>query len=84
MKTLTMAMDGAVLFFQEHGGRWRLEATLDVPANALAADPYHAQRLYCATFGKGLWRSNDAGKTWEPVGTGITSGSAGSIAILQK
>src|SRR5260370_2262889 len=81
MKTLTMAMDGAVLFFQEHADGWRLEATLDVPANALAADPYHAQRLYCATFGKGLWRSNDAGKTWEAVGTGISYREVMSVAV---
>jgi hypothetical protein len=35
----------------------------------LAADPNHPTRLYCGTFGQGLWRSDDAGDSWQRVGT---------------
>jgi hypothetical protein len=82
MKTLTIAMEDAVLLATEYSGGWKLETTLvDVPAYALAADPYHPARLYCATFGKGLWRSNDAGKTWEPVGAGIHPAEVTAVAV---
>ena len=36
---------------------------------ALAADPAAPARVYCATYNRGLWRSEDAGETWVPVGT---------------
>lgn len=36
---------------------------------ALATDPGDRRRIYCATYNRGLWRSNDAGETWLPVGT---------------
>ncbi|MEO6892930.1 MAG: hypothetical protein ABI324_28440 [Ktedonobacteraceae bacterium] len=82
MKTLTLAMEDAVLLATEQPGSWKLETTLaDVPAHALAADLYNPARLYCATFGKGLWRSNDAGKTWEPVGSGIGSAEVMAVAV---
>src|ERR1700728_623383 len=36
---------------------------------AFAADPSEPARVYCATYNRGLWRSEDAGETWRPVGT---------------
>jgi hypothetical protein len=48
---------------------------------AFAVDPSEPARVYCATYNRGLWRSEDAGETWLPVGTpqgffeGPTSGA---------
>lgn len=82
MKTLTLALEDAVLLATEQPGSWKLETTLDaVPAHALAADPFHPARLYCATMGQGLWRSNDAGKSWKPVGAGIRSVEVAAVAV---
>ncbi len=82
MKTLTIAMEDAVFLATEQAGTWKLETTLpDMPAHALADDPHNPGRLYCATLGKGLWRSNDAGKTWEPVGAGISSAEVMAVAV---
>jgi len=36
---------------------------------AFAIDPSEHRRAYCATYNRGLWRSEDAGETWLPVGT---------------
>jgi hypothetical protein len=36
---------------------------------AFAKDPSEHGRVYCATYNRGLWRSEDAGETWLPVGT---------------
>ena len=40
-----------------------------VQPNALAVDPADPARVYCATYNRGVWRSEDAGGTWRPVGT---------------
>jgi photosystem II stability/assembly factor-like uncharacterized protein len=82
MKTLTIAMEDAVFVATEQTGSWKLETKLvDLPTYALAADPYNPARLYCATFGKGLWRSNDAGETWEPVGAGIQFAEVSAVTV---
>jgi hypothetical protein len=46
---------------------------------AFAMDPSEPARVYCATYNRGLWRSEDAGGTWLPVGTpqGFFEGSTG-------
>lgn len=36
---------------------------------SLALDPGFPGRVYCATYDRGLWRSDDRGETWTPVGT---------------
>lgn len=36
---------------------------------ALAIDPSLPTRVYCATYNRGLWRSEDRGDTWYPIGT---------------
>ena len=40
-----------------------------VQPTALAVDPAHPARVYCATYTRGLWRSEDAGESWLPIGT---------------
>lgn len=36
---------------------------------SFAIDPSKPSRVYCATYNRGLWRSEDAGEKWLPVGT---------------
>ena len=47
----------------------------------IAADPHHSERMYCGTFGGGLYRSEDAGENWQKVGLGITENKVMSVAV---
>lgn len=47
----------------------------------LAVDPRRPERMYCGTFGGGLYRSDDAGETWKPVGAGITQDKVMAVAV---
>ncbi len=40
-----------------------------VQPTALAVDPSEPARIYCSTFNRGLWRSEDGGASWHPAGT---------------
>ena len=34
----------------------------------IAVDPFQKNRVYCGTFGRGLWLSDDSGDSWRPIG----------------
>ncbi len=58
-------------------GLYRLEEGLPRPEiviptvqpTAIALDPSDGRRIYCSTYDRGLWRSDDAGDSWQPIGT---------------
>jgi photosystem II stability/assembly factor-like uncharacterized protein len=62
------------------------DAWCDLPltghdVQCVAVDPLEARRVYCGTFGDGLWRSDDAGTHWRPTGQGIAHGKVLSVAV---
>ncbi|HEY7125156.1 MAG TPA: glycosyl hydrolase [Ktedonobacterales bacterium] len=80
---IVMQQDSVLVMAHQHG-RWQLDIRLEgLPVNCIATDPHIPERVYCGTFGKGLWRSSDAGETWEPVGEGITHPEIMSVAVSQ-
>jgi hypothetical protein len=88
MRTLYIAMEDALLIAKQQAQDvtqdWQLAGRLEgLPTYALAVDPYHPERMYCSTFGKGLWRSNDSGDTWTPVGAGIRSPEVMAVAVSE-
>lgn len=70
MTTLFLAMERELLVVRGGGGTgWRAERRLPgLRTSCVAADPFDLQRVHCGTFGRGMWRSVDAGDTWMPVG----------------
>ena len=77
----------AVLTFRE--GQGDAPCHLDLPVaghdvQCVAVDPSEPARAYCGTFGDGLWRSDDAGRSWRPAGQGITHGKVQSVAISKS
>ncbi|MCL4562999.1 MAG: hypothetical protein M1281_20595 [Chloroflexi bacterium] len=53
----------------EANGAWQVEFPMvgrDI--RCLAADPRHSHILYAGTQGDGVWRSQDAGRSWHPAG----------------
>jgi hypothetical protein len=69
MKTLYLAMEKSLQVARQHHGDWQMESHLDgLQAVCLAADPLRPECVYCGTYRRGLWRSEDAGRTWQPIG----------------
>src|SRR5439155_10387759 len=47
----------------------------------LDVDSHRPQQVYCGTCAQGLWRSENAGDSWEHVGAGIEHPSVTSVAV---
>jgi hypothetical protein len=50
----------------------------------VAVDPQRPQLMYCGTFDSGLWRSDDAGRSWRPAGGGIRHPRVLSVAVSRS
>lgn len=69
MSRLLIGMSGGVYAFDADGDAVPRLLFAGVQAKALATDPADPARVYCATYDRGAWRSDDAGETWRPIGT---------------
>src|SRR5437588_2281632 len=81
---------GRLLIAEQHDGRWWIASHLvGMQVMSLAIDPFHSERVYCGTYGRGLWCSDDTGRSWEPIGDvpfntgegGIPIGTITAIAV---
>ncbi len=82
MKKVYIATNTALAIAQKQGGEWGVELQLvDMATQCLAADPHQPEEVYCGTFGQGLWKSHDAGRTWEKVGANVIGEQVMSVAI---
>lgn len=72
----------SLVHLQEKRSDWTLEF-FDVKHKflCLVADEKHLGRFYAGTFDDGLFKSDDFGRTWEPVGAGIVSKRIPSVAV---
>src|SRR5439155_18156875 len=69
--TFLVAADQALLIARR-ASQWSVEEHLRGHSpECVAVDPINPSRVYCGTWGRGVWRSDDAGGKWEPVGAGI-------------
>lgn len=81
MKTLLVAMEDRLIVLQRSVG-WHAEIRLQGKRlQCVARDPHRPERVYCGTSGHGLWRSDDAGYSWEMVGKGITHPHVAAVAV---
>ena len=48
---------------------------------AVEGDPADARRFYFGAVNGGVWRSDDAGRTWVPIFDSVNVGSIGAIAV---
>jgi len=87
---LYIPLMGRLLVAEQQHGRWQLASHLvGMQIMSLAIDPSHPERVYCGTAGRGLWRSSDAGFSWEPIGDvpfaagegGIPFGTITAVAV---
>lgn len=88
-----LAMERELFVVHQQQGKWQTEAHLvGMQPTCVAVDPLQPERVYCGTFGRGLWRSSDTGRNWEPIGDvgatmsswnreGITNPHLTSVAV---
>jgi hypothetical protein len=82
MTKIYAAMTDELAIISRHNGHWQIDRQLiDLPIQCVAVDPHRPEQVYCGTFGHGLWRSQDAGRSWQPAGAGIPYGEVMSVAV---
>lgn len=82
MTKLYIAIDEALAVVSQRDGEWVADLHLEgSQPQCVAVDPLEPQQVYCGTFDQGLWRSNDAGDTWEHAGEGITHKQVMAVAV---
>jgi photosystem II stability/assembly factor-like uncharacterized protein len=81
MLSLAIATRDALLIARR-GTAWSVEIHLKgkLP-ESLAVDPDDPALLYAGTWGNGLWRSADAGRSWHPAGSGIPHAEITAVAV---
>jgi photosystem II stability/assembly factor-like uncharacterized protein len=73
---------GPALLVVRRASAWIAEQHLrDMSPECVAVDPHDPARLYCGTWGSGLWRSADAGRSWDRVGEGIAHAEITAVAV---
>jgi len=82
MIKLYLASDEALVVISQQTNEWKVDTHL---ANSqplcMAVDPLHPEQVYCGTFDQGLWRSENAGTSWEHVGNDIGYEKVLSVAV---
>ena len=76
------AATGAVSPSQYAGLQWRFIGPLrGGRTKAIAGVPSAPNRFYIAAVNGGIWRTDDAGRTWNPIFDDQSTGSIGSLAV---
>src|ERR687888_676350 len=66
---LLIAMQDSVLTFELSKTTWKIRECLRrTHPQCIASDPNKPNRAYCGTSGKGLWKTDDSGETWDNIG----------------
>jgi photosystem II stability/assembly factor-like uncharacterized protein len=77
-----LAFHGALAALRPRNDRLVPElALLGKDCQSLAVDPRRPQRIYCSTFGHGLWLSDDAGASWQPSAGELPYAEVMSVAV---
>ncbi len=82
MTKLYIAIDEALAVTCQCNGEWIADLHMvGSRPQCVAVDPQRPEQVYCGTFDQGLWRSSDAGDTWEHVGAGIIHEKVMAVAV---
>jgi photosystem II stability/assembly factor-like uncharacterized protein len=68
-----VGMQDSLLVLESTNGYKIHECLKGTNPQKIAFDPRNPDRAYCATFGDGLWKTDDGGQTWNNIGKEIIS-----------
>jgi hypothetical protein len=82
MTTILAAVDGSLLVAKSRGGAWEPELKLaETSPLCLVVDPSDEARVWCGTGRAGVWRSADAGNSWQRSGGPLPEVAVSGIAL---
>jgi hypothetical protein len=67
-KTMISMQDSLLLLESSKTGWKTRESLKGTSPQCVAFDPSNPNRVYCGTFGNGLWKTDDYGETWKRIG----------------
>jgi photosystem II stability/assembly factor-like uncharacterized protein len=76
MTKLIVAMQESILEIESSKSGWKTRENLKgSQPQCIAVDLSNPSRVYCGTYRKGLWKTDDSGKTWVNIGKEVISSS---------
>jgi photosystem II stability/assembly factor-like uncharacterized protein len=60
-------MPGGIFLSEDGGTTWNSIFDKQQYVYDVTVDPYHPGRVYCSTFNRAAWLSNNDGKTWKKI-----------------
>jgi photosystem II stability/assembly factor-like uncharacterized protein len=74
MTIIMVALHNSVLTLESSKSGWNSRESLkETQPQSIAFDPLNPGHAYCATFGDGLWSTDDNGLTWSNTGKDVIS-----------
>jgi hypothetical protein len=67
MTRLLIGLRSGLFGFDTDGDDAPVQLFRGIQPLSVAVDPVEPARLYCASYDRGVWRSEDAGSTWLPI-----------------
>jgi photosystem II stability/assembly factor-like uncharacterized protein len=69
MAKLMVAMQDSLLTIESTKNGWKTRESLKgTSPQCVAFDPSNPNRVYCGTFGNGLWKTDNGGESWDRIG----------------
>src|SRR5918994_7766530 len=81
--TILAGMQDSLLVARSSKAGWKVHESLrGTHPESIAFDPINPGIAYCGTFGKGIWKTADAGQNWNKIGNGfISSPNVSSVSV---
>jgi len=81
MTSILAAMQDSLLLIESSKTGWKSRESLKGShPQSVTFDPRNPNRVYCGTFGDGLWKSDDGGQSWDRLKNVIFSNEVTSVS----
>src|SRR5437588_10069634 len=75
-------MEDGLLVLRGENGSWKAEQrVVGTAVRCLASDPAQPQRVWSGTSGAGVWRSDDAGRSWRALAGDLETLDVSALAV---